>query len=146
MALSCSPQGQASWSGRQTLARGKGLWPWVPGPKPERLAWLLLGSGPVATVAGPWARWPPSSQAEKWCLMGRSLRFKTRAHCGTFSGDMDRTHSLQVLSPHGSAWRDPGDVDLAHRWWPSLWDPGREESSAYVSVAFYTLSLGGWVL
>lgn len=59
---------------------------------------------------------------------------------------MDRTHSLQVLSPHGGAWRDPGDMDLAHRWWPSLWDSGRADSSAYVSVAFYTLSLGGWVL
>ena len=99
VALSCSPQGQASWSGRQTLARGKGRWPWVPGPRPERLACLLLGSGPVATVAGPWACWPPTSQAEKWCLMGHSLRFKTRAHCGTFSGDMVRTHGLQVLPP-----------------------------------------------
>lgn len=84
VALSCSPQGQAIWSGRQTLARGKGLWPWVPRPRQEGFAWLLLGSGPAATAEGPWARWPPTRQAEKWDLAGFSLRRKTRAHHGTF--------------------------------------------------------------
>lgn len=146
VALSCSPQGRAIWSGRQTLARGKGLWPWVPRPRREGLAWLLLGSGLAATAAGHWARWPPTRQAEKWGLTGCSLRLKTRAHRSTFSGDTDRTHGLQVLSPHGGAWRDPGDADPAHPWWPSLWDPGCTDSSVCVSMAFYTLSLGGWVL
>lgn len=102
VALSCSPQGQAIWSGRQTLARGKGLWPWVPRPRREGFVWLLLGSGPAATAAGPWARWPPTRQAEKWDLAGFSLRLKTRAHHGTFRVT-HRTNSLQVLCPHGGA-------------------------------------------
>ena len=55
MALSCSPQGQAIWSGRHTLACGKGLWPWVPRPRREGLAWLLLGSGLAATAVDPLA-------------------------------------------------------------------------------------------